>query len=101
MVSLHRLMQSCSSWLGLLSSNPNMSRIPMNPSVALLACLMAWLRMARLLLDFLLPAVPTVLAWRLATSWWTDSLEDMDPDKAGLLRLLALFYVLLFEDHIL
>ena len=31
-----------------------------------------------------------MLAWRLATSWWTDSLEDMDPDNAGLLRLLAL-----------
>ncbi len=34
MVSEQRLMQSCSSWLGLLSSNPNMSRTPMNPSVA-------------------------------------------------------------------
>ena len=34
MVSEQRLMQSCSSWLGRLSSKPNMSSTPMNPSVA-------------------------------------------------------------------
>ena len=59
----------------------------MKPSVA---CLMAWDRIASDLEDFLEPAVPTVLAWRLATSWCTDSLEDMDPDSAGRLRLFAL-----------
>ncbi len=41
------------------------------------------------MLDFLEPAVPTVEAWREATSWCTDSLELMEPEPMGFLRLLA------------
>jgi hypothetical protein len=37
------------------------------------------------------PAVPTVDACREASSWCTDSLELMDPDPMGFLRLLARF----------
>ena len=59
MVSEHKLIHKCSSWLGLLSSNPNMSRIPMNPSVA---CRTALFKIAMDLLDFLEPDVPTVEA---------------------------------------
>ena len=51
-------------------------KTPMNPSVA---CLIALLRMARLLLDFLEPAVPIVEACREATSCCTLSLELNDP----------------------
>ena len=45
------------------------------------------------LLDFLEPEVPTVEAWREATSWCTDSLELMEPEPIGFLRLLALFTI--------
>ena len=57
-------MHNCSNWLGLLSSKPNMSKIPMNPSVA---CFKAWLRSAIDLFDLLELDVPTVEAWRLDT----------------------------------
>ena len=91
MVSEHRLTQRCSSLEGLESSNPNMSRMPMNPSVE--QCLTALLRRAMDLLDFLEPAVPTVDATWLATSKCCDSLESelMVPERGptGLLRLLA------------
>lgn len=39
MVSAHKLMQRCSSCPNLGSSKPNMSRMPMKPSVACLTAL--------------------------------------------------------------
>ena len=41
--------------------------------------------------DFFEPAVPRVEAWRDVTSWWTESLELMEPERMGRLRLLARF----------
>lgn len=60
------------------SSNPNMSKIPIDPSVACLAMFTALFRAAMDLLD-LEPAVPMVDACWLATSaWlWTESLESL------------------------
>ena len=41
--------------------------------------------------DFFEPAVPRVEACRDVTSWWTESLELMEPERMGRLRLLARF----------
>ncbi len=60
----YNMTRTCSSLLGFPSSNPNMSRMPMNPSVAWRTALFS---RAIDLADFLEPAVPTVEAWWLAT----------------------------------
>lgn len=65
-------MQRCSSWASFGSSNPNMSRIPIKPSVA---CRTALFNAA---IDFEPEFPPTVDAcWLFTSTWlWTDSLES-------------------------